>query len=211
MDWEQLYERERARYDDGRARPAPEQLLRLGNAAYGAGLSLLMLDRADDASTWLERAAARWRESWDHATRTSWGRPVGAIKAALVAGGDAGAAGLAEWALELGSETAESPIGRYAATLALLVLDRDAEAGRVASSLRNRADFPPDVAEALAFMAGRDATGYAVAVESVLDSFETRESYLEDVPVADTVIVLQRLASRRGLAAELPRSALLPG
>jgi hypothetical protein len=43
----------------------------------------------------------------------------------------------------------------------------------------------------------------------VLRSFETREAYLEDVAVADTVIVLQRLAGRRRLAAELG-SPLLP-
>jgi hypothetical protein len=47
------------------------------------------------------------------------------------------------------------------------------------------------------------------AVESVLESFETREEYLEDVPVADTVLVLQALAARRDFAAELA-SALLP-
>lgn len=45
----------------------------------------------------------------------------------------------------------------------------------------------------------------------VLQSFETRDAYLEDVPVADTVLVLQALARRRGLAAELRlRSTLLP-
>jgi hypothetical protein len=43
----------------------------------------------------------------------------------------------------------------------------------------------------------------------VLRSFETREEYLEDIPVADTVIVLQALAARRNLAAELT-SPLLP-
>ncbi|MDX6387141.1 MAG: hypothetical protein QOD85_943, partial [Gaiellaceae bacterium] len=43
----------------------------------------------------------------------------------------------------------------------------------------------------------------------VLESFEGREDYLEDLPVADTVIVLQALAARRGLAAELS-SPLLP-
>ena len=43
----------------------------------------------------------------------------------------------------------------------------------------------------------------------MLESFETREAYLEDVPVADTVLVLQALAARRGMAAEL-ESSLLP-
>jgi hypothetical protein len=46
-------------------------------------------------------------------------------------------------------------------------------------------------------------------VAEVLGSFETRDAYLEDVAVADTVIVLQALARRRGLDAEL-HSALLP-
>ena len=44
----------------------------------------------------------------------------------------------------------------------------------------------------------------------MLASFETREDYLEDVPVADTVIVLQALAGRRGVAAELPLRPVLP-
>jgi hypothetical protein len=43
----------------------------------------------------------------------------------------------------------------------------------------------------------------------VLESFETREDYLEDLPAADTVVVLQALAARRDLAAELS-SPLLP-
>jgi hypothetical protein len=43
----------------------------------------------------------------------------------------------------------------------------------------------------------------------VLETFETRKAYLEDVPVADTVLVLQALAGRRDLGAEL-ESPLLP-
>jgi hypothetical protein len=43
----------------------------------------------------------------------------------------------------------------------------------------------------------------------VLASFESREAYLEDIPVADTVIVLEALAEPRGIAAR-PRSDLLP-
>ena len=43
----------------------------------------------------------------------------------------------------------------------------------------------------------------------MLESFETRGEYLEDVPVADTVLALQALARRRGLEVEL-ESALLP-
>ena len=51
--------------------------------------------------------------------------------------------------------------------------------------------------------------GYTLAIEAVLQSFEQRDEYLEDIPVADTALVLQALAARRGFAAELS-SPLLP-
>ena len=43
----------------------------------------------------------------------------------------------------------------------------------------------------------------------MLASFEERDEYLEDVRVADTVLVLQALAARRDMAADL-ESQLLP-
>jgi hypothetical protein len=210
MDWIPIYERERARYEDGESRLAPEQLVRMGNAAYGAGLALLMEGRADEARFWLDRAATRWRESWDHAAPDAWGRPIGALKAELIAGRDAEVEELARWTLERGTATAESPIGRYAGALALLALERWPEARHVAESLRGRDDFPRPVADALATIAAEDAVGYAEALEAVLASFESREEYLEDVPVADTVLALQALAATRGIAHELPASPVLP-
>ena len=211
MDWGTLLERESERYADGERRRDPEQLVRMGNAAYGAGLAALMLGRGDDAGEWLERAAARWRESWEHATPTSWGRPIGAIKASLVAGLDEDAEAYAEWALGLGTVEASSPIGRYAGTLALLVLERWDEAGRLAETLRGRDDFPPAVADALAAIAAAEPDAYAEAVAAVVESFETREEYLEDVAVADTALALQALARRLGIEAALPDSPVLPG
>ena len=193
----------------GRFQHADTAVLR-GNAAYGAGLALLMSSRTDEARGWFSEAASAWRESWADATPTSWGRPIGVIKSLLLAGDDEGAAAAAEWALSLGCEDAESPVGRYAAALALLTLDRFADARHAALSIRERDDFPHDVADALALIAAHDLVGYTEAVESVLESFETRDGYLEDVAVADTVLVLQRLATRRAIAAELPPSAVLP-
>ena len=101
-------------------------------------------------------------------------------------------------------------IGRYAATLALLVLERWEDARHQAASIRERDDFPHDVADALATCAGDEVVGYVEAVESVVSSFETRESYLEDVPVADTALVLQALARKRGIETSLPPSVVLP-
>jgi hypothetical protein len=215
VDWDEIVEREIARYHDGEARlpaeadPRQRQLTRMGNAANGAGLALLMLGRDDEAARWLGHAAERWRESFGDAPPGSWGRPIGAIKARLLAGDAEGADAAARWTLEVGAAEAESPIGRYAAVLAHLVLGEDERARQPASSLRGRDDFPGDVADALATLAAQDLPGYILAVESVLESFETRDEYLEDVPVADTVMVLQALAERRGLNADLA-SPLLP-
>jgi hypothetical protein len=66
------------------------------------------------------------------------------------------------------------------------------------------------VGDALAYVAAGDVLGYVEAVEAVLDSFETREEYLEDVAVADTVLVLQALAERRDFPAAELASPLLP-
>jgi hypothetical protein len=89
------------------------------------------------------------------------------------------------------------------------VLDRRPEARVLADDLRTHDGFPTDVADALAFIAADDVVGYELAAESVLESFDTRDEYLEGVPVADTVLVLQALAERRGFSADL-ESDLLP-
>jgi tetratricopeptide (TPR) repeat protein len=214
-DWNAHLQREEARYEDGSGRLPDDrdarqrQLTRLGNAAGGAGLALLMAGRREEAASWFDRAAQRYRESYEDAPPGSWGRPIGALKARILAGDWSGAEDEARWALEEGAADAETPIGRYAGALALLTLRRDEDARPVASSLRERDDFPGDVADALATLAAEDTLGYTYAVESVLESFEQRDEYLEDMPVADTVIVLQALAERRGIAAELS-SPLLP-
>ena len=212
--WDDLRERARERYEDGERR-LPEdgderqrQLTRMGNAAGAAGLSALMAGRPD-AGEWFARAAERYRESWEDAPPGSWGRPIGAIKSRLLGGDWEGAAADARWALEAGAAEAESPIGRYAAALAFLVLGEWDDARVHADYARTHEAFPSEVADALAFIAAEDVVGYAAAAEDVLESFETREAYLEDVPVADTVLVLQALAARRGMAAEL-ESPLLP-
>ena len=86
----------------------------------------------------------------------SWGRPIAIVKARLLAGDWDLAERDARWTLEQGAAEADSPIGRYAATLALLVLGRDEEARVLADVLRTRDDFPAAVGDALAFIAAED-------------------------------------------------------
>ena len=150
-DWAGQIEREIERYRDGEQR-LPEaadsdsrqrQLTRMGNAAGGAGLSFLMDGRAEEASEWLHRAAERYRESMAEAPPGSWGRPIGAMKALVLADDWAGAEEAARWALELGAGEAESPIGRYAGSLALLILGRDADARPVGRLPARAGRLPP--------------------------------------------------------------------
>ena len=217
VEWAEHARREQSRYRDGEAR-LPEaddrdarqrQLTRMGNAAAGVGLARLMVGDTQDAREWFARAVERYRESYELAPPESWGRPIAILKARIL-GDDLNGGKLdALWTLEQDAAEAESSIGRYAAVLALLVLGRDGEARVLADDLRIRGDFPAPVGDALAFVAARDPLGYVEAVEAVLESFETREEYLEELPVADTVIVLQALAGRRNMQAELS-SPLLP-
>jgi hypothetical protein len=208
--WAETADEAIARYRGGETRELDQrQLTQLANAAWAAGLALLMDGRDAEAREWLRRSAARYRESWDAgAPPDSWGRPIAAMKALILAGDDAG--GAARWALEAGARDAESPIGRYAGTLALLVLGEDVEARVLGSTLRGRDDFPEAVADGLVTIAAADRAGYLLAVEDVLESFEERTDFLEDVPVADTVLVLQALAAARDTAVDLPASPRLP-
>jgi hypothetical protein len=202
MDWRDRYERAAARYAAGETRePDERQLVQLANAAWAAGLSLLMAGDREGAAEWLRRSAERYRESWNAGEATdAWGRPIGVMKALLIAGEDATEA--ARWSLEtcLGArhqDMSVSPVGRYVAVLALLVLVCDEVAGVVAATLGE--DFPGDVAAALVALASHDPGAYRTAIAAIQDSFVNREAFLEDMPVADTVLALDALAASRGL------------
>ena len=207
MDWIPFVHDRQSRYSEQHGELDERSLVRKGNVAYAAGLGLLMVGDPE-AEEWLRRAAATWRESWQGGE--SWGRPIGAVKASLLAGDAAAAEVHARWALDAGAERSDSPIGRYAATLALLVLGRWVDARHLADSLRGRDDFPHDVADALAYISAHDVVGFAEAIESVVESFETRSEFLEEARVADTALVLDLLARRRGIELELPESDVLP-
>ena len=207
--------RARERYEDGLARLPDEpderqrQLTRMGNAAWAAGLAYLMSGDSDESREWLLRAADTYRQSWADAPAGSWGRPIGAIKSRLIAGDTTGARDDAGWALAAGAATSESPIGRYAATLALLVLGEDAEAASLAATLTGDAAIPSAVSDSLTALAAGDQAAYQAGVVALVADFESRTEYLEDIAVADTVLALQVLAEARGLAVSL-ESPLLP-
>lgn len=207
-EWRDHLLREVRRFRDGRQRlhglsgeesagPREKQLSRIGSAAWGAALALLMEGYREEAAVWLDRAATLYRRSLADAEPGSWGRSIGCLKCRLLTG-DLHAAGReARWTLELGAREAASPIARYAAVIALLTLGRDADAEPAAVDLAGETSFPEATAAALVGLARREPGPYDEAVREVLHTFETRESFLENVPVADTVLTLQVLARAR--------------
>jgi hypothetical protein len=215
IGWEERATRARERFEDGAARlphdpdERQRQLTRMGNAAWAAGLSYLMLGRRDDADEWLVRAAETYGRSWPDAPPGSWGRPIGAMKSRLIAGDLVGAGEDARWALDAGAADSESPIGRYAAALAQLILGEDDAAAALAATLTGAEAIPPAVVDSITTLATRDALAYQAAIEALVADFEGRTEFLEDTAVADTVLALQALAEVREMGVPLA-SALLP-
>jgi hypothetical protein len=187
------------------------RLAGIAGASWAAGLSALMLGRDDEARDRLLRAADEYDTSWRAAPPGSWGRPIAMIRCRLMAGDHEGARADASAAVDAGVLDAPGPIGGYCAALALLVLGRDEDAAVVAARTADEGLEPAAVAEALAAVGRGDGPGYAAARLAVLRSFEEREAFLEGIPVADTVLVLDALAHERGLDPPPLSSPLLPG
>src|SRR5215210_8622037 len=109
-DWKAHAEREEARYQDGSQRIPDDdadarqrQLTRIGNAAYGAGLSHLMLADGKAAADALARAARAYLDSYGDAPPESWGRLVAMIKACILADDWGGAEDYARRTLDEGA------------------------------------------------------------------------------------------------------------
>jgi hypothetical protein len=216
VDWESKRAWASGEHERRAAAPAARgerddfRLAGIAGASWAAGLACAMLGRREEASTWLRLAADEYAASWEQAPPGSWGRPIAMIRCRLLAGDLDGARADAAAALEAGAAAAPGAIGGYCAALALLVLVRDAEAAPVAVRIGDEGLEPVAVAHALAALAEHDPAAYDRARRDVLRSFEERDAFLEDVRVADTVIVLDVLARERGFDPEELDSPLVP-
>jgi predicted CoA-binding protein len=157
-----------------------------------------------DARPALRRAAERYRASWESAPPRSFGRLVGYAKAAILAGDDPAAFVRAE----LGDE-ADSPPAWWALALAALAGGDDALALRAAHGMLPGPPTFGRAAKAVSALARGDRDMYAVAIGAIVADFEGRDEHLTGVPIADTALVLERLAERRRMASH-PVSPRLP-
>jgi len=171
----------------------------------GEGLRALLEGDAELGRARLAEAVARYRASWELAPPRSYGRLVGMLKAAVIAGDAAGSAAYAREAVP----EADSAPSAYVRAIAALVEGDDAAAAGFAERMREGSPAFGRAADAIAALSARDGEAYAAAVRAIVSDFEGRDEHLTGVPVADTALMLETLAEPRGLAAH-PASALLP-
>jgi hypothetical protein len=165
--------------------------------AYGTLLA------GGDAAPAFARARDAYLASHAGTGPGSWGRLVGGLKMAILAGAGAEAAARAAIA-EVGE--AETPASAYAGALAQVVLGEPADVRLMLAA----GDAFERTGRALAAIAAHDAAGYEAALRAIVADFAARDQHLSGVPIADTALVLERLAGARGMAVG-PSAGILPG
>ncbi len=117
----------------------------------------------------------------------------------------------AEYALAaLADHGDESPTAAFARSLAALVLGDDDAALVASAGMRANSDAFRRAADAVEALARRDQGDYESAVSAIVRDFERRDGHLTGVPIADTAVMLQRLAAERGLCAAVTSPVLPP-
>lgn len=172
----------------------------------GAAQRALLDGRGPRAREGFQRAADLYRRSWRVAPPRSFGRLIGMLKAAVIAGNGRSEAIYARTAI---GPRGDSPAAGYALAIAGLVLgDDDLARGGAAAMSRGDERFQR-TGRAIAAILDGDAAAYAPALAEIVASFEERDAHLTGIAVADTALMLEILATARGMAAGVT-SPLLP-
>jgi hypothetical protein len=170
------------------------------------GQRALLAGRSSEARDAFRTASKLYRESWEHAPPRSYGRIVGMLKAAILSGEGQDAARYARAALA--GDGAESPTGAYAEAIAALALGDDHAVGDPVARLRDGSEAHGRTADAIAALAEGDQRAYDAALAEIVADFEQRTEHLTGVAIADTAVMLERLAAPRGMATSISRPLL---
>jgi hypothetical protein len=155
-----------------------------------------------DARPALLRARDAYLASHAESGPASWGRLVGALKMAILAGD--GADDIARHALaEVGD--ADSPASAYLRALAQVTLGEQPDVETILAAGESFAR----TGRALQALGAGDRAGYEAALREIVADFEARDQHLSGVAIADTALVLERLAAPRGMAVR-PTGPLVP-
>ncbi len=181
-------------------------LLREAIATEGRAQRALLAGAAGTGRIVMRQASQLYRASLEQAPPGSYGRLIGMLKAAVIAGDARDEAAYARGQLP---ESADSPPAHYAVAIAALAQGDDTAARTAAAGMRSGSPAFARAANAISALAENDPHSYAEAVGAIVADFERRDQHLTGVPIADTALMLERFAEARALACR-PDSSLLP-
>lgn len=185
---------------------AHAELLRDAIASEGRAQRALLAGDLSAGRDALREASRLYRASWEAAPPASYGRLIGALKAAIIAGDGPAEA---TYVREQVPPGADSPPACYALAMAALVAQDDPGALVAAEGMRAGSPAFVRAAAAISALAAGDRDSYAAAIDAIVADFERRDEHLTGVRIADTAVMLERLAAGRGLACR-PASPLVP-
>lgn len=193
-----------------------QELLTAAIARDGEAQQALLDGRPDAARAAFAQASELYQQSWVQAPPRSYGRLVGMLKTAVLAGGT-GTDQARYVCAALADASPDSSTVSYGRALAALILGEDADAQAWAHRMgagekalgRTGEDAFARTGEAIAAVAAEDQDRYARALGAIVSDFEERREHLTGVAIADTALVLEALAARRGLSAAID-SPVLP-
>jgi hypothetical protein len=119
------------------------------------------------------------------------------LKAGILAGH--GPESAAYTRAELGDRF-DSPSSAYAVALAALVDGDDALARSAAAAMVGDSAAFERAGRAISALAQGDSGAYRAALEAIVADFEARDRHLTGVAIADTAVMLERIAEPRGMA-----------
>ena len=178
-------------------------------ATEGEAHAALLAGDHETARATYARAAEGYRKSWALAPPKSYGRLVGLLKAAVLAGQAQAAAAEVRDELDGDEDADGSPVASYVRAVAAVILDDDDAVPELAARMEPRGEAFERTAAALRALAARDAEAYEAAVTAIEADFAARTDHLTGVPIADTAVMLERIAGERGMAVK-PSSPLVP-
>jgi hypothetical protein len=178
-------------------------------AAEGVAHAALVAGDSEAARAAYADAVEKYRASWALAPPKSYGRLVGLLKAAVLAGDATAAANEVRTELDGDNDAAGSPVASYVLAVAALILGDDDAVAPLADKMQPRGGAFERTATALRALAAGDGPAYAEAVAAIEADFAGRDEHLTGVAIADTAVMLELIAAGRGLGADLD-SPLVP-
>jgi GNAT superfamily N-acetyltransferase len=178
-------------------------------ATEGEAHAALLAGDQDGARATYARAVEQYRKSWSLAPPKSYGRLVGMLKAAVLAGQAQSAAAEVRAEMEGDEDADGSPVASYVRAVAAVILEDDEAVPALAARMEPRGEAFERTAAALRALAARDADAYAEALTAIEADFAGRSDHLTGVAIADTAVMLELMAAERGMAVK-PSSPLVP-